>query len=68
MNVGVPGVTVDAWVGATCSGCAREVTGTEGCVWRGASGCDLAGVAAVADVAVYGGENGFLERLGTGAA
>ena len=26
-----PGVTAGAWVGATCSGCARKVTGTEGC-------------------------------------
>ena len=34
-KVVAPGVTTGAWVGATCSGCARKVTGTEGCVGRG---------------------------------
>ena len=55
-----------ACVGATCSGCARKVTGTEGCVEGGASGCDWAEVAAVPAVAVYDGENGFVKRVGKG--
>ena len=62
-----PGVTGGAKVGATCSGCARKVTGTEGCV-GGGSGCGWTGVAAVAAVAVYDGENGFVERVGDGAS
>ena len=63
-NVVVPGVTVNALVASTCSGCARKVTGTKGCVGGRASGCGWAGVAAVAAVAVYDGENGFVERVG----
>ena len=66
-KVVAPGVTADAWVGATCSGCARKVTGTGSCL-GGASGCGWAGVAAVAAVAVYDGENGFVERVGEGGS
>ena len=62
-KVVAPGVSAGAWVGATPSGCAREVTGTGGCVGEG-SGCGWTGVAAVAPAAVYDGQNGFVERVG----
>ena len=65
----VPGFTADAWVGATCSGCARKVTGTEGCVGGGASGCGWAGVATVAAVAAYmTARTGSWRGLGRGEA
>ena len=62
-KVVAPGVSAGAWVGATCSGCARKVTGYEGCVGE-KSGCGWTGVATVALVAVYDGENGFVKRVG----
>ena len=62
-----PGVSAGAWLGATRSGCTRKVTGTEGYVGKG-SGCGWTGVAAVAPVAVYDGENGFVERVGDGGS
>ena len=66
-KVVAPSVSAGAWVGATRSGCARKDTGTEGCVGEG-SGCGWNRVAAVAPVAVYDGENGFVERVGDGGS